>query len=290
MSKKIAIVGIFYDGYYDIWEDFLELLSIHWHDCPYPVYIVDGEKDLAFEKKYQVSVIHAGIDAEYSNKVRKAVETVDADYYLLLLEDFFIEKDIRSDLMEEIISKMEKNGIEYLRMPMGDFSGVGDSPKHAATADSASGFHFISQTSEYTVSCQPSIWKKEFLKQCIGKGNYNAWVFEGVYCTSRYAHSKRFLSRCRIDFNNLFSIRHGAVQGKMLPKVYEDFSKQNYQFKNKREILSGRSYKIYKMKQKLAAFLPHSVLQIVRRILKKKTIVEKYKPDILKVMKLNGLK
>ncbi len=27
MNKKLAIVGIFYDGYYDIWKDFLDLID-----------------------------------------------------------------------------------------------------------------------------------------------------------------------------------------------------------------------------------------------------------------------
>ena len=38
---------------------------------------------------------------------------------------------------------------------------------------------------EYTVSCQPAIWKKEFLKECIGTENYNAWICEGVYIYSK---------------------------------------------------------------------------------------------------------
>lgn len=36
MNKKLAIVGIFYDGYYDIWGDFLDLIDKYWEDNPYP--------------------------------------------------------------------------------------------------------------------------------------------------------------------------------------------------------------------------------------------------------------
>ena len=35
MRTGLAIVGIFWDGYYDMWEDFLELKEKFWRDCPY---------------------------------------------------------------------------------------------------------------------------------------------------------------------------------------------------------------------------------------------------------------
>ena len=71
---KLAIVGTFYDGYYDLWEDFLELFYTNWPDCPYPLYIVNDEKELSFKKEYKVNVIHAGHKAEYSQRVQTAVK------------------------------------------------------------------------------------------------------------------------------------------------------------------------------------------------------------------------
>lgn len=288
MKKKIAIVGIFYDGYYDLWEDFLELISIHWPDCPYDVYIIDGEKNVDFEKHYNVKVIHAGADAEYSAKVQTALKNIDADYFLLLLEDFFFEKRVKTYQFDDIVSLMEKNRIKYLRMPMFDFSGKGDNKKHIDTLDKESTFHFIPSSSEYTVSCQPSIWEKEFLKDCIGVGNYNAWIFEGIYTYSQYAHSDEFLSKCRIDFKNILGLRHGAVQGKMLPNVCAAFAKQGYVFKNKRGQLSRLKYNIYQLRQKFVEYVPMAIMRFVRRC-SGKSVVEKYHTEIEKYMKLNNL-
>ena len=45
----------------------------------------------------------------------------------------------------------------------------------------------ISAKAEYTINCQPSIWEKNFLLQCIGDENYNAWVFEGAFLKSKKA-------------------------------------------------------------------------------------------------------
>ena len=74
MKTELAIVGIWYDGYYDIWEDFLELKEKFWPDCPYPMYIVNQTKELTYEKKYDATVIHAGADAEYSKKIQTAID------------------------------------------------------------------------------------------------------------------------------------------------------------------------------------------------------------------------
>jgi len=54
MDTRLCIVGIFFDGYYDIWEDFLELFNRNWPDCPYPVYIVDGTKNLDFQRNIRL--------------------------------------------------------------------------------------------------------------------------------------------------------------------------------------------------------------------------------------------
>ena len=288
MANKIAIVGIFFDGYYDIWEDFLKLLSIHWKDCPYDVYIVDGEKDIKFDDCYNAKVIHAGADAEYSKKVRAAIDNIDADYFLLLLEDFFFEKDLEPDILDNIVSLMKKNNISYLRMPMYDFDGKGDKKKHHSTLDSKTSFHYIPTDSEYTVSCQPSLWDKDFLSECIGVGNYNAWIFEGVYTYSKTAHTDAFLAKCRVDYNNILGLRHGAVQGKMLPNVYKDFAKQGYSFRNQRCLLSGFEYYKYIFRQKIADNVPLSILRIMRRMLGK-SVVEKYHKEIDEVMEMNNI-
>jgi hypothetical protein len=73
---------------------FSELFSSHWPDCPYELYIVNNEKELDYEKKYKVKVLHAGKEAEYSRKVQTALSKIDADYYLLLLEDFLLEVNV----------------------------------------------------------------------------------------------------------------------------------------------------------------------------------------------------
>lgn len=277
-NVKVAIVGIFFDGYYDIWEDFLELFFEKWPDCPYPLYIVNNERDISFDKKYSVSVLHAGMDAEYSRKIQLAVKEIEADYYLLLLEDFFMQKKLDADVLDSIMSYIEKNHLKYYRMNISDFQVLG-------AKKTSVGPERISGKDEYTLSCQPSIWEREFLKDCIGTENYNAWIFEGIYAFSKRAHEKTFLDQCRVDYANPLSIRHGAVQGKMLPTVYADFAAEGYVFKNKREILDSVAYKKHLNKQIIKEISPLSIQRFIKKHIKTQSVLDKYKDEIQEIMR-----
>lgn len=201
---NMAIVGTFYDGYYDLWEDFLNLLTYYWPDCPYPVYIVNDMKELNFDKKYNVTVYHAGENAKYSQRVQTALREIEAEYYLLLLEDFFIGEKLQASVLEDILTFMKENDAKYYRMPTRDFIPF-YKKQHIEK---------IKPQMEYTVSCQPSIWKKDFLRKCIGIDKYNAWVYEGIYSKAPVAHTEVFLKGCYCDYRNVLCLYHGVLQSK----------------------------------------------------------------------------
>lgn len=287
MDKKLAIVGIFYDGYYDVWEDFLELFQRNWSDCPYPLYIVDSEKSLSFEKQYNVTVLNAGNDAEYSKKVQLAVSQIEADYFLLLLEDFFISKPVNTSTLKDLFNIIQLKDISYYAIPSQEFCG-GVNRKRKTEQD----YEYIrmfDEKDEYTVSCQPAIWKREFLNECIGKENYNAWIFEGIYIYSQKAHSSDFLNKLRIDYRNILNIRHGALQGKILPNVYNDIVETGYIFKNKREILDRKQYQKHLKKQKLKSIIPYKLQKSIKKHIHINSVSEKYKTQILETMQKMGI-
>ena len=267
---KLAIVGIWFDGYYDLWEDFLELFRKYWPECPYPLYVVEQEKEIDFDKDYNVTVLHAGADAEYSRKVQVAVNEIDADYYLLLLEDFFIGEPLKKNALAGVMKGIEEKGIKYYRIPLGEFTPKKYKGKIVR----------LTPDYEYTVSCQPSIWRRDFLKQCIGTDNYNAWVFEGIYSKSKKAHSDEFLDGCIIDYTNRLHLYHGALQGKMLNKTCDHFERMGYEFHNKRERLDKAAENKHKRKELVKSLIPINVQRYIKKHLKTSSVVERYDDQI----------
>ncbi len=283
--SKLAIVGIFYDGYYDIWEDFLELFEKFWPNCPYEKYIVNDIKDLEFPKDYGFKVIHAGKDAEYSKRVQTAVSQIDADYLLLVLEDFFVGNPVSNQKIADILSFVESEGIKYYSMPLEDFQWVNKRPQYK----NFKGLERLSPKDEYTICCQPAIFKKDFLRQCIGVSNYNAWVFEGVYTKSKYAHTEEFLNGTCVDNSNPLQMYHGALQSKMLPKTVEHFASVGYTFKNKREILSSKQIKKHDFKKLIKKTLPIWAQNFLKKVFKTNSVLERYNQEISAVMSELGI-
>ena len=285
-KMNIAIVGIFYDGYYDLWEDFLELKEKFWKDCPYPLYIVNQTKDLDFEKKYDVTVIHAGADAEYSRKVQTAIKEIEADYYLLLLDDFFFSKKLEARVLDKIIVFMEENNLSYYGMPMGEFAKA----PHSSRFNGMRNVYNITHKDEYTVSCQPSIWKKDFLIKCIGKGNYNAWVFEGIYIKSKDAHKEEFLAKCKLDTSNFLHILHGALQGKMMPNTVRAYQNIGYTLKTTRPVLSRKVQIVHNYKAKLLTLIPIWDQKMMRKVLHRSSVIDKYEQEIISEMQIMNIR
>jgi hypothetical protein len=139
------------------------------------------------------------------------------------------------------------------------------------------------------VTCQPSIWNRKFLEQCIGKSNYNAWVFEGIYCKSRWAHEETFRNRCIVDTRNILGLAHGAVQGKMLPDTVNLLKALGYQMKNEREILSGKDFNKHRRKQLIKQLLPLSLQKRIKVSIKTTSVIERYSEEIAKEMKNMGI-
>ena len=137
---------------------------------------------------------------------------------------------------------------------------------------------------EYTVSCQPAIWEKEFWKKCIGSENYNAWVFEGIYVNSMEAHKQYFLDKLRIDYRNLLQLHHGAVQGKLLPSTVRYFRNRGYILKSPRHELKGKQYAGYIIKRIILFLLPCSFKKLIKKKFYANSVIEKHSEEINKMM------
>lgn len=283
--QELAIVGIFWDGYYDVWEDFLELKERFWKNCPYPLYIVNQTKDLNYAKDYEVTVIHAGDDAEYSKKVRCAIDAIDAQYYLLLLDDFFFSKHLDGAVLEDRIQFMKENHLSYYSMPLPEFM----DECNGSSFKGLSHVQNIETSKEYTLSCQPAIWEREFLRKSVGAGNYNAWVFEGMYAKSKISHTKEFLDQCKIDVSNVLGLIHGALQGKMIPPTIEKLRQLGYEMKNKREVLPDSAYAAHERKAKLKARIPLPLQRVIKRMFRINSVTDRYNDSIVKQMNEMGL-
>lgn len=255
-DKRMAIVMVGYDGYDDVWKDFFTLFQTNWKDCPYRIYLADGEK--GYEMSGLINV-HAGKEAEWSRKVQKALEVVEEKYICLLLEDFYFGSAVDNKIVSDALDLMDRDGLKYYKL--NTFSKI-----KTTNYKNIDYLHVLPGNLEYAVSLQPGIWERDFLKEKVGTENYNAWKFEVDRINEEKNASKEPLKGCVFDERNILQIQHGIVQGKYLPECVRYFKKRGYELnQSRRSVMTGWENFIYKAKR---LNWPKPIRQILKNILR----------------------
>lgn len=207
LFDDVSILIIGFDGYKDVWDRDIELMNKYWPNRP-KTYLADSELRPDYEG---VEVINAGPDSEWSKKVQVALDKIDTKYVILLLEDFFITDKVNNDVLESIMETVENDGIKFYQLLVQLFNQRWEKGKpYKKNRD----IKIIPAEKKYGINLQAAIWEKDFLKECVGAENYNAWLFEiNQLGTKNYNVDKiEYL----IDVRNVLNITHAVVQSKYL--------------------------------------------------------------------------
>lgn len=258
MIDNVAIILPIFDGYEDMWEDCIRLIKKNWKDHP-PIYVFSN----ILQKDWEgVTCIPVGEDAEWSKKIQKAVELVDKKYFILMLEDFFIGEIVKNDSVDELITFMEKNRINFCKLC--DNNNI--IKKRKERFNSEYPYQVIFEDEEYGISLQTAIWEKNFLEKLVGRENYNAWQFElnQVRIARTANHVK--MQNAIFDPRNILNIKHGALQGQLLPHTVKYFYKIGDPLNCQRVIMSRKTYLQYCIKQIGRDLTPKFAKKFVKNI------------------------
>ena len=75
------------DKYSEAWELFFSLFFRAWKECPFQVYL--STEYNSFDN-YKVKTINTG-EGSWTRRLHKAVDSIDSQYIIILLEDFFLQ-------------------------------------------------------------------------------------------------------------------------------------------------------------------------------------------------------
>lgn len=259
MIENVAIVFTIFDGYVDLWDDAIKYIKKFWKNHP-PIYVFTNE----IEKKWEgVTCIAVGADAEWSRKAQKAIEVVKEKYLILLLEDFYVGDIIDNNEVQQLINFMEYNKVKYCKLC--DNNRIIHKKKKNYKN---SKYHVIYADEDYGICLQAAVWEKNFLLKKVGKENYNAWIFELNQVKDTLNAKHKALSYAIEDQRNILNIKHGAVQGKMLPSTVRYFRKIGDPLATDRIIINKKEYLKYIIKQLGKDIIPRSVASYVKKIAK----------------------
>lgn len=252
---KIVVMVLSFDRYSDLWPVYFDCAKKFWH-TKMRTYLVTNEKKPNYEN---VQVITTGPEISWSRRARKAVESVDTKYILLMLEDYYVISEVTDSSISPMVSFMEKNDADYLRIypfPEIHFKDMGEQ-----------GIHRVPEESLYGVNLQASIWKKDYLLKLLEGGDFSAWEFEARQKNGASTQIKGNLYT--VDYAP-FEMVNGVLQGKWYPpsvKILETLG--IHVDTSKRVLLPWNKVAVYRSKIILRKIVGPNVIRKVKPVLKK---------------------
>jgi len=159
--KELSILVLSCDKYKACWQHFFTLLDKHYanHNKTYL-----ATETLNCEYADETININSNI---WSERFRQALEHIDTEYVLILLDDFFIRNTV------------DDKRIEYCLSQMNDDIAVFNFEKKYRQCDESNlkGFNRQFNNQVYLNSCQPSLWSRKALIDRL-QANQNAWEWE----------------------------------------------------------------------------------------------------------------
>lgn len=284
MDKKVSILVNSCDLYEDVWNPFFSLLKIQWSDCPYDIYLNTENKNYICDF-LDIKTISTGKEKNWTARIKAALDEIESDYIIFMLEDFFLLEQVDNSKLDAVISEIQNNsdvGFVFFT-PIGVRYDIEYKPNTL--------FSDVSKYADYRVNACLGLWKKEFLLQMLYLDG-SPWEFEHNATRLSWLSNNRC---CVInpDYSSIFTYSilpsegYGITQKKWLPKNKELFSKYNIHvnFSTLGFLEKSNTQKETQQSEKTKVKSTHNcVLAISKRIRKYKKRIKKqirYLKDLL---------
>lgn len=165
------------DAYTDLLPYFFAQLTKYWPDCPYRVCLGGVAQDLELP---EVQVLRTSA-ADWSTGAIECLKRIETPFVLLLLEDYFFTRPVRTAEIEGILKHMEQMELHAVRLfPY-------PPPDIPIPAFPSLGLHVVGRPNR--IGTQATIWRRESLLDLLRPGE-SIWEFEiyGNVRSNKYAN------------------------------------------------------------------------------------------------------
>lgn len=200
------------DKYSDLWEPFHHFLFKNWpslktYNQHVPILFISNSDSYDNPRIKSVRIPN---ETSWSDTFLEALDQVETDYVLILLEDYIIAKPVNEARLQELFLGMQKAGAAYLQIGA-------DNPIFTTGAwhSTIQGLRFAGKHDQWRISLQSCIWLKEDLKWILKKGE-GIWDFEFFGSRRSEEMKKPFLKTMN---NHPISYLNGAQEGYLSTNV-----------------------------------------------------------------------
>ncbi len=252
--NHLSILILSCDRYADIWPHFFTLFYKYWPDCPWRVFLGTNKIKLNDPKVVSLSI---GEDANWADSAQKIVEKIPTDYFLVLLEDFFIRKTIMTNEITNCLLLLKELKGGYLRLrPF---------PKPDRHIPAYPAIGMIEENAPYRLALQAALWKKDVFLRLVQPGE-TAWDME-VKGTER---SRSIPEAFYCTWDTTIHYRAGITLGKWSPvglKICQE-EKMQIDFSRRSKMTSEevRKLKILEVFNNLVGVVPWKFRKAIKQL------------------------
>lgn len=111
IADKLTILVCSCDTYEDLWYPFFKLLDTYWQDNPCRIILNTETKAFHYETLNidTLGVCRKEENVSYGKRMRENIKAINTPYTLLLLDDFFVRRNVDVIQLENIIEMMEQH-------------------------------------------------------------------------------------------------------------------------------------------------------------------------------------
>lgn len=254
-DQDMAITVVSFDKYSDIWDVFALCLNRFWKERDYTTYLITNEAHPVYEG---IKIVKTGKEVSWSYRVRKALESIQEEYIMLLLEDYLISEDVSNGRVKKALKYMKDHNLDYLRIaPI-------PAIKNAKRSEFATP---ITPNMVYGVNLQAAIWKREYLLQILTEDNFSAWEIEA---RQKFGEPTRSDGKCYATNGFVIHYLNGIIQGKWYIKTIESFASQGIKIPlGKRSVMTDKDMRRENIRNYLLHHIPPKLIYALKPIAKK---------------------
>lgn len=164
MKPSIAILVSSHDPYSDLWPPYFAAFHRNWPDCPFQIYLLSNR--IVFPDP-AVKPILVGDVRSWPDSIRLALEQIDEDFVLLLLEDLFLISPIDTERFLRLAEWVTEHRPACIRVE----------PVPGMAPSEFKGICKLPPGIPYRASTVLTLWRKEVLLALL-RSEETIWQFE----------------------------------------------------------------------------------------------------------------
>lgn len=181
---KYTIVVSSCDAYEDLWIPFFRVLMDEWEGLDsIPIVLNTESKKFTFDglNITTMQLYSNGQKVSWTRRLRETLKCIDTEYVLCLLDDFFMQGRVRTEVLEKHINWLECNKQVSMICYMETF------PSKNILDGKLEGFERRPLFSEYKFNCQAAMWNRKRLISYLNVDE-NPWEWETLGNWRSYRH------------------------------------------------------------------------------------------------------